>query len=281
MWTKKKKPWRKNLYENNGYPDNYTDSSFLEELKTNINIQEICFREAFLGAGLITQQFSVVVNFVVLYIYLYNFWIQPETLFVQSSLITVNIYLLQRIILSKGSTLAMLAKDIKTCIIFLAFGYFLSPILKTLTETISTDTIYTTTTFMMGIHLIFFDYNESNAINSSSLSFNAAIFGSICLASRLPTPFHAFVLLTLAVECFVLLPIFLEKLEWPLLKLFGMLTFGFISLLSISIEITLYFAAAIIFLTLLCPILFLKWQKHKDNIYGPWDEAIVNEIDLE
>ena len=60
-----------------------------------------------------------------------------------------------------------------------------------------------------------------------------------------------------------------------------MVTFGFISLLSISIEITLYFAAAIIFLTFLCPILFLKWQKHKDNIYGPWDEAIVNEIEFE
>ena len=32
---KRRKPWRKILYERQDYPDNYVDASFLEEMKKN------------------------------------------------------------------------------------------------------------------------------------------------------------------------------------------------------------------------------------------------------
>jgi phosphatidylinositol glycan class C protein len=32
---KERKPWRKVLYEEQDYPDNYVDKSFLEEMKKN------------------------------------------------------------------------------------------------------------------------------------------------------------------------------------------------------------------------------------------------------
>ena len=54
--------------------------------------------------------------------------------------------------------------DMKTTCIFLAFGYGLSPVLMTLTETISTDTIYAMTVAMLLANLLFHDYGPSAAM---------------------------------------------------------------------------------------------------------------------
>uniref|UniRef100_A0A1A9VIS0 Uncharacterized protein n=2 Tax=Glossina TaxID=44049 RepID=A0A1A9VIS0_GLOAU len=114
--TTKRKPWRKNLYENSDYEDNYTDPSFLKDLKTNLHVRFFTLGEAI-------------------------------------------------------------------------------QVLHTLTYAISTDTIFSMTFFVMVLNLVFCDYGLSVAMVSKAISLNAAIFGSICLASRLPTSYHAFVLL--------------------------------------------------------------------------------------
>ncbi|PSN57982.1 Phosphatidylinositol N-acetylglucosaminyltransferase subunit C [Blattella germanica] len=272
--------WKKNLYENVGYPDNYTDKTFLEELKKNVHATEISPLNAVLGAGLVTQEMCIVVVFVTLYVYLLNGWIEPETMFVQSSLVAAVGYLAYRIILTNRSYYEMLVKDFRTVLIFVVFGYVLSPILKTLTDTISTDTIYAMTTFMMVIHLIFFDYGVPAAIVSSSLSLNAAIFGSVCLASRLSTPFHAFVLLTNSVECFALLPILLSKGRGSVSVLACMIIVAVYLLWTVSLTMMVLFVCVSIFVTVLCPVWFLRWQNYKDNIYGPWDEAVVQDTEL-
>ncbi|KAJ9589028.1 hypothetical protein L9F63_017672 [Diploptera punctata] len=276
----KQKKWKKNLYENVGYPDNYTDKTFLEELKKNVHAKEISPLNAVLGAGLVTQEICIVVLFVVIYVYLLNVWVEPETMFVQSSLVAAIGYLTYRIVLTNKNYYNVLIKDFRTVLIFVAFGYVLSPILKTLTDTISTDTIYAMTSFMMMIHLIFFDYGVSAAIVSSSLSLNAAIFGSVCLASRLASPFHAFVLLTNAVECFVLLPILLSKGKGSILVLAVMISVAIYALWTVSLTMTILFICVSIFVTVLCPIWFLRWQNYKENIYGPWDEAIVHDTEM-
>lgn len=52
----------------------------------------------------------------------------------------------------------------KTALTFLAFGFGLSPVLMTLTETISTDTIYAMTTCMLLANLLFHDYGANAAM---------------------------------------------------------------------------------------------------------------------
>ena len=268
------------MYENADYPDNYTDKTFLEELKKNVHITEISPLTAVLGAGLVTQEMCIVVFFVNVYVYLYNGWIEPETVFVQSSLVAAVGYLTYRILLTNKNYYDVMVKDLRTVLMFVVFGYVLSPILKTLTDTISTDTIYAMTTFMMIIHLVFFDYGVSAAIVSSSLSLNAAIFGSVCLASRLASPFHAFVLLSNAVECFVLLPILLSKGRGSVIVLAAMITLAIYALWTVSLIMMILFVCVTLFVTVLCPFWFLRWQNYKDNIYGPWDEAIVHDIEM-
>ena len=54
--------------------------------------------------------------------------------------------------------------DVKTVLIFITFGYALSPVLMTLTDTISTDTIYAMTVFMLLANLLFHDYGASAAM---------------------------------------------------------------------------------------------------------------------
>jgi len=54
---------------------------------------------------------------------------------------------------------------------------------------------------------------DVNCSVSQSLSLNAAIFASVCLASRLPTMWHAFTTITVAVEIFVLWPVLRSNLK--------------------------------------------------------------------
>lgn len=273
--TTYKKSWKKKLYENEEYPDNHTDKTFLEELKKNIYERHVNYQEAFTGSGLVIQEVCLVVLFCVIFTYLYNDWIHPEVLFSWSSLISFAGYLVYIYKESSGKL-----RHFRAVLMFLILGYLLSPVLKTLTESISTDTIFSTTLFMMLIHLIFFDYGVKVLIVSSSLSINAAIFGSVCLASRLATPFHAFVLLTCCVECFVLSPLLLSKIGSSSVVQAMMVFISIFSLLTISTSAAIHFIGLSIFINVICPILFVRWQVYKENIYGPWDEAVVSKVSI-
>lgn len=54
--------------------------------------------------------------------------------------------------------------DVKTFILFTGFSFGLSPVLVSLTETISTDTIYAMTTIMLLANLLFHDYGANAAM---------------------------------------------------------------------------------------------------------------------
>ncbi|KAK6627370.1 hypothetical protein RUM44_009847 [Polyplax serrata] len=245
-----RKPWKKNLYENVGYPDNYTDDSFLKELKKNIHVRDITYYQALLEVIKVTEKLCVVILFSVVFSYLHNEWVKPQTVFVQTSFVVFLCFTYYAKTQSSLSYRTIVSRNFRSVGILLMLGYILSPVLRTLTDTISTDTIYATSTVMMLVHVGFFDYNHPVSIVSSSLSLNAAIFSSVCLASRLQTSFCAFVLLTISVEFFVLYPYFRNSVI-PLNVPFSfLLTLGTLALLS----------------------------KYKDNIYGPWDEAVISDF---
>lgn len=277
--TKHSKRYRKILYEKGDYPDNFTDEhTFLCDLRKNVEFKEISILEAVTGASYLTQQLCTVVAFVIIYIYLYNEWTDAQFLFYCSSVTTVCGYVVYKAFYS-AQVRENLGNDFRTALIFIVFGNLFSPVLHTLTDTISTDTIYTMTFLMMLIHLIFFDYGVSAAVVSKSLSLNAAVFASVCLASRLSSAYHAFVLISVAIKCFVLFPLLRSKMKKPIL-IATVLTTGVIyTLTSVSVIVTVLFVLLIVFINLICPVMFVKYQKYKDNIYGPWDEAIVDDSD--
>ncbi|XP_073964777.1 uncharacterized protein isoform X1 [Choristoneura fumiferana] len=273
----KKKPWVKNLYENREYPDNYTDSKFLEDLRKNLYVEKVTLRQAVEGSFRVVLRLSLCVLYAILFVYMYNDWVHTNTVIYVSIIVTIVSYILY--LFTEGSAIL---SNFKTVLVYVVIGYLVSPVLHTLTDTVSTDTIYAWAVIMMLTHLIFFDYSVPVALVSNSLSINAAIFASVCLVSRLSTPFDAFVLLTVSVIFFVLSPQLFKVLLRTRLFLIScilVLCLALVCLYSVSVTLLFYFVILVLILTVYCPVMFVRWQKYKDNIYGPWDEAIINDSD--
>ena len=75
---------------------------------------------------------------------------------------------------------------LKTSLLFTITGYSLSPVLHTLTDSISTDSLHTMAASSFLLHLLTSDYGLPAPVVSWQISINAAVFSSVCLASRLP-----------------------------------------------------------------------------------------------
>ncbi|GBP06681.1 Phosphatidylinositol N-acetylglucosaminyltransferase subunit C [Eumeta japonica] len=275
---RKKIPWVKNLYGNRDYPDNYTDGKFLEELRKNLYTEKVTLKQAVLGSFRVVNRLCLCILFSILFVYMYNDWMATDVVIYSS--ITISILGYATYLLYEGFD--GFASHFKTVLAYLVIGYLLSPILYTLTDTVSTDTIYALAVIMMCVHLLFFDYGVPAALVSNSLSINAALFGSICLISRLSNPFDAFVLLTVSVLVFVLSPMMFLSISRGTLFPYAFVPIFFSTVLCLSAVSTIllvYFLLLVIIVSVYCPYLFVKWQKYKDNIHGPWDEAIINDSD--
>ena len=131
--------------------------------------------------------------------------------------------------------LSRIKKDIINLGKFILFAYGSSPILNSLTESISSDTIYAGSSFMLFLNLIFHEYDSPDLpMVSKTLSFNAALFASVCLASRFNTSsFHTFSLITLAFILFALWPEYRNTLKVKFPKSVVILTVS--SLLTCSL----------------------------------------------
>lgn len=272
-----KKPWIKNLYENRDYPDNYTHPKFLEDLKKNIYAEKVTLSEAVQGSFRVVLRICLCILYALLFVYMYNELINTYTVIYISVGTTVLSYFLYVYI--HGSALV---HNFKTVLVYLVLGYLLSPILHTLTDTVSTDTIFAWAVLMMIVHLIFFDYDVPAALVSKSLSINAAIFASVCLVSRLSSPFDAFVLLTVSVIFFVLSPQFVQVYLHTQMFVFVYvftLILTLLGLYTVSFTLLVYFVVFVLVVSGYCPVMFVRWQRYKDNKYGPWDEAVINDSD--
>lgn len=274
--TQKRPPWKKILYGNSGYPDNYTDPTFLKELQKNINIKPVTITAAIRGVSKLNAQISCVTIFLIIFYGLFINAITPNQILCYSTIATIFGYILY---MQTGHRTNLLHEDTKTVLSVLVFGYLFSPLLHTLTDSISTDTIFTMTFVVLIIHLVFFDYGLPAFIISKAISLNAAIFGSICLASRLATSFQAFTLLVVSAEFFALLPIFMKTFwtPWLMLPLAGICI---LFLYELSVSVFVIYILIVIFINFICPYVFVYQQKYKNNIHGPWDEAIVKDLDL-
>jgi len=266
-----KKPWKKNLYENQDYEDNYTDESFLKDLKTNYNLQQYTFAQCFCGVTKVSQEISFVTLFLIIFYYLYENTVQPQKILFNSFVATGLGYMIY--IGSDFQKIRNVIEDSKTVGVVLLFGYILSPLLHTLTDSISTDTIFSNTFIILFFHLLLHDYGVDGFLVSKTVSLNCGIFASICLASRLSTTNHAFVLLVVSSEIFVLKPLLFERFwrPWMLLPIISITIFF---LYNISKLILTVYALILIFVNIICPYAFQKLNDKKCTISGPWDEAV-------
>lgn len=273
-------PWRKVLYERQPFPDNYVDPRFLEDLKRNVGVRQYQYWNVVREACLVSQQVSCVSLFVTLWFYMEQGDLPPSTLLwagLSSSFIGYGLY---KVLGGGGCGDRTPWADLQSAAIFLAFTFGFSPVLKTLTESVSTDTVYAMSAMMLLAHLVSFPYAQPSP--PGSLSLNAALFASVCLASRLPGALHTFAMLTCALLVFALWPCLLHRLKehapWSFPWIAGLVSLsGVMGLGSLWPTGALLLCFALLTLTLACPLLLVRLQRHKDNIHGPWDEAEIRE----
>ncbi|KAJ5220134.1 hypothetical protein N7468_009338 [Penicillium chermesinum] len=94
----------------------------------------------------------------------------------------------------------------------------LSPILKSLTESTASDSIWALSCWLLIMNIFSFDYGTGEGAGATtkfpaSLSTNAAVMASTVLASRLPSTTHVFSLMLFSMEVFGLFPIFRRQLR--------------------------------------------------------------------
>ncbi|KAK2625421.1 hypothetical protein QTJ16_004733 [Diplocarpon rosae] len=179
----------------------------------------------------------------------------------------------------------------------------LSPILKSLTQSTSKDSIWAMSFMLFTINIFFFDYSTPApaSLNSSiknipaSLSTNAALMASTVLASRLPSTGEVFSLTLFSIEVFGLFPVFRRHVQQKSFRGHIALTtllvvgagggVGLIlgrggdgegiwdfpwksGLIGLFIGV---FATGLVMGA--CSWWLIGLQKYKNEIHGPWDPA--------
>ncbi|CAN8100180.1 unnamed protein product [Discula destructiva] len=112
----------------------------------------------------------------------------------------------------RGGRAHLRMNTIKSAILIYFTLLGLSPILKSLTRSTSSDSIWAMSFWLLAINIFFFDYSGTwvgvNKFPVASLSTNAALMASTVLASRLPSTGQVFSLTLFSIEVFGLFPVF-------------------------------------------------------------------------
>lgn len=160
----------------------------------------------------------------------------------------------------------------------------LAPVLASLTAPFSSDSIYWSTAVLLVIHLFAHDYAATGlpqaSLHASPIAPNAAVLASALLASRLTLPWHAAALSCYAAILFGLFP-HIRSTVGPshrsraqrLAVGPALVTCNAFLLWPVSRIAIAAYTAAILFVSLLCPIWLVRLQRSKREISGPWDEA--------
>ena len=160
----------------------------------------------------------------------------------------------------------------------------LSPVLKTLTSTYSTDTVWALTISLCILHVVFHDYSYMIRVRPASpqryqghLSLNAAIFASVVLASQFALTMQVFAFELFAFELFAGFPILARQLRRRSLQAYKWLTVcmvvaiaWFLAQLGTPI-ITYAYVVGIVFISFVGPFFLKLVQRYKNEIRGPWD----------
>jgi phosphatidylinositol N-acetylglucosaminyltransferase subunit C len=170
----------------------------------------------------------------------------------------------------------------------------LSPILKSLTRSTSSDSIWAIAFWLLAINIFFCDYSGTwvgvTKFPIASLSTNAALMASTVLASRLPSTGQVFSLTLFSIEVFGLFPVFRRYARHQSWQYHVVLTVllvlgagGGVGMILDGGDGRWPWKGGVLGMAVGCLIAALamggcSWwliglQKYKNEIYGPWDPA--------
>ncbi|CAH8594178.1 unnamed protein product, partial [Dicrocoelium dendriticum] len=185
--------------------------------------------------------------------------------------------------------------ELRTGAIIFVYTFLLAPILHSLLGTVSTDTIYALATIFLFLNWAFLDYTTqsdefSYKPGSNTTALSSSLLAALCLASRLATSYHTFVLIAAATTLFILWPLLVRTIRLHAGRK-GQIFLTFFTCIVSNIflgalayyettvkhQLLLAFTSILIAfcLNFLGPWLLVRMQRMKRNIHGPWDEAVA------
>ncbi|KAK9323300.1 phosphatidylinositol N-acetylglucosaminyltransferase subunit C [Lipomyces orientalis] len=276
--TMAKRPWRKLLWVHQPYPDNYVDSSFLSQLKRNLHVQQYSFWALSSDSTVIISHVYTVAIFVCVFVAIYRDKYNPGWFASIGSFCTLVGYFAWDGLGAENRTSR--TATAKSAILIVSTLLGLSPVLKSLTQSTSSDSIWAISFWLFLLNVFFHDYSiGSRKTFPPTLSTNLAIAAATVLASRLSTTLSVFSFLLFSIELFGLFPIFSRWLRSYSFVAHLILT----SILAIVTEIGMFYiggwwalgvwSVAILSAVFVAPGWLIALQKYKNEIQGPWDPA--------
>lgn len=241
-------PWRKLLWVKQPYPDNYVDETFLSQLKQNSHVQPYSFWALSADFSSVLAHLCAVVHFAVVFMGIYSKGWNPAYFAAGSCVATALGYFLLQYYLAAGAAggagIRLSMETFKSALLILFTILALSPILKSLTQSTSSDSIWALACWLMIANVFCNDYSSSRAPDDSattsappvpvspamaaaaappsvssdfefksSLSTNLALSAAIVLASRLPTTMAVFSFVLFSIQIFGVFPTFVKRIR--------------------------------------------------------------------
>ncbi|WKX88144.1 hypothetical protein Q1695_008063 [Nippostrongylus brasiliensis] len=191
-------PWRKILYCKQPFPDNYSggDEQFLSELKKNLSAVKYTYWEAVFGVNRLVFHLNLIVLLYIIFEYVFNNTLTASVLGI--GLISASSFLYVVYAAFLADHRIDFIDHLYTVVVLFLFGYATTPAIRTLTDTISTDTIFALSFITALISCVFHDYGINAPIVSYQLSVSSGLSSAVFLLSRLKSNDLAFVMLSMA-----------------------------------------------------------------------------------
>ncbi|KAH9819729.1 phosphatidylinositol N-acetylglucosaminyltransferase subunit C [Melampsora americana] len=282
-------PFRRVLWLKQPYRDNYQSRSLINHLHSNKSLirSHHQYSTLVLSSLPLSSHLSSITIFIGLFLHLQNHQIDPQLLI----WVNLSIGLFGYIVYERAKPARELNRihTLRSTIILIILILLLSPVLKTLTLSTSSDSIYALTTILISINILLADYpyqitNPNVDVSFvSALSLNAAIFASVLLGSRLDSNAGVFSLTIFALQWFALFPIMRRDMirKHPnsnLRPIILNISLGFIAVSVIApiskLALALYTLIVPIGTCLVLPAIYSFVQRYKKDLRGPWDCAI-------
>uniref|UniRef100_A0A8R1DI23 Phosphatidylinositol N-acetylglucosaminyltransferase subunit C n=1 Tax=Caenorhabditis japonica TaxID=281687 RepID=A0A8R1DI23_CAEJA len=164
----------------------------------------------------------------------------------------------------------------RTIVTLFLFAYAFTPIIRTLTTSISTDTIYSTSIITAIISCLFHDYGVKAPVVSYPTSVSSGLSSAIFLLSRLEEDTPTLLLLVIAFALHAYGAVFRNRLfviypKFSILSFLLLSSFSAFCISSFSVELAVFWALLHVFILFICPLILVLKQTGKCTIHGPWD----------
>ena len=270
-------PWRKVLWQSQPYADNHVDQSFMEHLVKNANVKKLHYWELVQNTAAVTQQVSATAIFFIVFMHVHCDapGIRTNFLLVIDIVLLLFGYALRCSTQLRWPETAEVASSLKSCALFAAILHLISPVLRTLTESFSDDTIWALSLVLTAVHLGVHDFSYVNYPHmhpkfTGTLSLNAAIFTAVLLSSRLNSNEEVFAFIFFAIELFAYFPITCHHIKGASIEMHIGVTFLLVSanislLFPISTTIAWVYVFAMAAITFVLPWIMVQNQKHAEH----------------